>query len=66
MITLNVPDMSCDHCKASVEAALTGVDPAARVAVDLDAGKVEVTSTASTPALIAALSAVGYPASLAI
>jgi hypothetical protein len=30
MITLNVPDMSCGHCKATVEKAVAGVDPVTR------------------------------------
>ncbi len=62
---ISVPDMSCNHCKASVEGAIRGVDPAAVIGVDMIARKVEVTTTAPAPALIAALDAVGFPATVA-
>ena len=59
MTTLSVPDMSCGHCKASVEAALSPI--ATGVTVDLPARK--VTATGAPPeALIKALAAVGFPA----
>ncbi|MFN3643557.1 MAG: heavy-metal-associated domain-containing protein [Gemmobacter sp.] len=59
---LSVPDMSCQHCKAAVEAAIARIDPAAQVTVDLAARRVTVTGTATPAALIAALDAVGFPA----
>lgn len=65
MITLNVPDMSCGHCKATVEKAVAGVDPAAKVAVDLSTRSVGVTSTKSTTDLIAALKVAGFEATAA-
>lgn len=65
MTTLSVPEMTCGHCKASVEAALTRLDPAAQVAVDLTARRVEVTSSAPPAAMIAALGAVGFDATAA-
>lgn len=59
MTTLSVPDMSCGHCKASVEAALAPL--ASRVQVDLPARR--VTAEGAPPrALIDALAAVGFPA----
>lgn len=60
MITLSVPDMNCGHCKASVEKALSRVDPAAAVTVDIPARRVTVETKAEAPALIAALAAVGF------
>lgn len=63
MTLLNVPDMSCGHCKAAVETALRGVDAKAEIAVDLAARTVSVTAAAPQADLIAALAAVGYPAS---
>jgi copper chaperone len=61
MTTLSVPDMSCGHCKASVEAALAPL--AAKVQVDLPARR--VTAEGAAPeALIRALEAIGFPASL--
>ena len=65
MITLNVPDMSCGHCKATVEKAVASVDPTANVAVDLSNRSVGVTSTKSTADLIAALKVVGFEATAA-
>ncbi|HBN31515.1 MAG: heavy-metal-associated domain-containing protein [Rhodobacterales bacterium] len=64
MTLLNVPDMTCGHCKATVETALRGVDADADILVDLAAKTVSVTSKAPTPALINALAAAGYPATI--
>jgi copper chaperone len=61
MITLSVPDMSCGHCKASVEAALQPV--AARVEVDLPARLVRVEAV-DAERLVAALAEIGFPASV--
>ncbi len=61
MTTLSVPDMSCGHCKASVEAALSPL--ADKVDVDLSARR--VTAEGAAPeALIQALQAIGFPASV--
>ena len=65
MTTLSVPDMSCSHCKASVEAALGAVPKAGAVKVDLGTRKVEVTGPAPADDLIRALDAAGYPATVA-
>lgn len=62
MITLSVPDMSCGHCKASVEAALAPL--ADRVTVDLPARTVRAEG-APAEALVRALAAIGFPASVA-
>ena len=65
MTRLSVPDMSCGHCKASVEAALAAVPDAGTVRVDLASRTVEVDGPAAIPALVSALDAAGYPASAA-
>lgn len=65
MTTLSVPDMSCGHCKATVEAALGALPEAGEVKVDLSARKVEVTGPAPAEALLKALDAAGYPATVA-
>lgn len=65
MTTLSVPDMSCNHCKATVEAALGAVPQAGSVTVDLTSRKVEVAGPAPAAALIEALDKAGYPATLA-
>jgi copper chaperone len=58
----SVPDMSCGHCKAAVEAALSRAG-AAPVVVDLAARRVTVGGT-SADTVIAALAAAGFPATL--
>lgn len=65
MLTLSVPDMSCGHCKSSVEGALARLDPQAKVTVDLAARRVEVATAASPGAVIEALDKIGFPATAA-
>jgi copper chaperone len=65
MTTFSVPDMSCNHCKMTVEAALAAVPQAGAVSVDLTTRKVEVAGTAPTSDLLKALDAAGYPATVA-
>lgn len=62
MTTFSIPDMSCGHCKASIEAAVLKLDPEASVIVDLPARRVDITSTQPDQALVNALGAVGFPA----
>lgn len=64
MTELSVPDMTCGHCKATVEAALANVPGAGQVTVDLDARTVAVSGNAPVDALCAALEESGYPALL--
>lgn len=65
MTTLSVPDMSCNHCKTTVEAALAAVPDSGAVTVDLVARKVEVAGPAPAAALLQALDTAGYPAAVA-
>ena len=65
MTKLNVPEMSCGHCKAAVEKAVAGVDAAASVDVDLDNRTVSIQSAVTDTALIDALKAGGYEATVA-
>jgi len=60
MTQLSVPDMSCGHCKASVEAALAPL--ASRVEVDLAYRQVK--ADGPPEAMIRALEAVGFPATV--
>lgn len=64
MTTFSVPDMSCGHCKAAIETALAAVPEAGEVKVDLAARKVDVTGPAPADALLKALEAAGYPATV--
>jgi len=65
MTKLNVPEMSCGHCKAAIEQAVAGVDADARVSVDLENRTVNVETAIADAALIDALKAGGYDATVA-
>lgn len=65
MTTLSVPDMTCSHCKATVESALGTLSGVEEVTVDLSTRKVRIAGPAPASALIAALDHAGYPASVA-
>lgn len=62
MTTLSIPDMTCGHCKASVEQALARVADAGTIRVDLSARTATTSGTASAESLIRALDEVGFPA----
>lgn len=57
--------MSCNHCKATVEQAITALDPAAVLQFDMAARTVAVTSAAALEAMKTALKAAGYEATAA-
>ncbi len=62
MTTLHIPDMSCGHCKATVEKTIHAIDPDAIITFDMDARRIELTSSAAIPDVQAALADAGYPA----
>ena len=64
MTKLNVPEMSCGHCKVAIEKAVAGVDADARVSVDLENRTVSIESSIANAALIDALKAGGYEATV--
>jgi copper chaperone len=64
MTTLSIPDMSCGHCKASVETALAAVPGAGAVSVQLAERRVVAQGPAPVADLLAALEAAGYPATV--
>ncbi|MBN2630054.1 MAG: heavy-metal-associated domain-containing protein [Rhodobacteraceae bacterium] len=59
-MVLSVPDMTCGHCKASVEAALAPL--ATQVVVDLAKGQVTVEGSDDPARVLYALEGVGFPA----
>ncbi len=59
---LSIPDMSCGHCKAVVEKTVAA--QGAQVTVDLSARTADVAGAAKSDALLAALAAEGYPATI--
>ena len=57
---LEVPEMSCGHCKETIEAAVRKVDGVESAAVDLEVKSVTVTGSADTHALERAIEEAGY------
>jgi len=62
MTTFHIPDMSCGHCKATVEKTIHTLDPKAQVDFDMAARRIALDSLAETANVQAALAAAGYPA----
>ena len=59
-VTLSIPDMSCGHCRASIDAALKPLG--AQVEFDIERRQARVTGADNAAALIAALDKIGFPA----
>lgn len=60
MISLTVEGMTCMGCVSSVEKALKTADPSAKVAIDLDSGRVEVEGALSLAAAKDVIEATGF------
>jgi copper ion binding protein len=60
---LFVPDISCDHCKTSIEGTVSELDGVASVIVDIPARRVEVSfdeSEVSLDRIIEVMGDIGY------
>ena len=57
-ITLSVPDISCGHCKASIEGAVASLDGVARAEVSVNDRTVEVAYDPAQLDLAAIVSAI--------
>ncbi|MGK0274147.1 MAG: copper chaperone [Ilumatobacter sp.] len=57
--TYSVPEISCGHCKSTIEAAVQGLSDVARVEVDIDAKTVTVDGGARD-AIVTAIEDAGY------
>jgi copper chaperone len=57
-----VDGMTCGHCVRAITRAVQALDPAAQVAVDLDAHSVDVQAGLPAERVIAAIRDAGYPA----
>jgi copper chaperone len=57
-----IEKMACGGCVKTVTAAVTAIDPAARVEANMAARTVKVETTASAPAIARVLADAGYPA----
>ena len=58
-VTLNVPDISCGHCKSTIEAAVEGLSDVHGVNVDIDTKTVTVVG-GHAEAIVAAIEDAGY------
>lgn len=64
MTLLSIPDMTCGHCRASVESALSALPGAGEIAVDLPARQVNVSGDVAADKLVAVLDEIGFPATV--
>lgn len=64
MSKFSVPEMSCSHCRASIEKAMLDADAGTDLSFDMEAREVEVDSTLTTADVIATIKDAGYEASL--
>lgn len=65
MTNLSIPEMSCGHCKATVEKTIKAIDPTAILDFDMTARTVAVKTATSMDAMRAALKTAGYEATAA-
>jgi copper chaperone len=61
-LLMQVDGMTCDGCAAAVRQAILRLDPDARVAVDLDHGRVAVTTCEHSGTVVEVLTQAGYTA----
>ena len=61
-LTLNVPDIHCDHCKHSIESAVGGIEGVRKVEVHIDERTVDVAfdAPADQSSISNAIENVGY------
>ena len=65
MTTLHVPDMTCQHCVATITKLIQQADPQAQIQIDLSQHKVAVDGMLNSARLISLLEDAGYtPAEL--
>jgi copper chaperone len=66
-ITLNVPDVSCGHCKSSIEGAVAPLDGVETAVVAIDDRNVAIEydgSDSTMDAIVAAIDEQGYEVAL--
>ena len=61
-MNFQVSEMSCGHCVATIEKAITTEDPSASVQADLDERTISVTSSLSADEVVQVLDKAGYAA----
>lgn len=63
-VTLTAPDISCDHCKATVEREVGALDGVQAVSVDVPSHRVQVTydgSRLGESQIVSKMDEAGYP-----
>lgn len=63
MSRYSVPEMSCGHCRATIESALLDADGGAELTFDMEARTVDVDSVLEPDEVIVTLKQAGYEAS---
>jgi copper chaperone len=64
MTTFHIPDMSCGHCKATIDKTIIVLDPKAQISFDMEARQVALDSAIEAEKVQAALAKAGYAATL--
>ena len=61
-VTLNVPDISCGHCKMSIEGAVSELEGVEKVEVTIDARTVDIAhdENVALDAIVEAIEGQGY------
>lgn len=62
MSRYSVPEMSCGHCKASIEGALLDADPGAELSFDMEAREIAVDAVLDEGEIVAAIKTAGFEA----
>ena len=62
MNSFHIPEMSCGHCKATVEKTIHALDPKARIDFDMKARRISLDSRTEAEKVQQALAAAGYRA----
>ncbi|ACQ92217.1 Heavy metal transport/detoxification protein [Tolumonas auensis DSM 9187] len=60
MTTLHVPDMTCQHCVATITKLVQQADPQAQIQIDLSQHRVAVEGKLNNAELISLLEDAGY------
>ena len=61
-LTIKVPDMTCDHCKMTIEKSLRELSQVTEVQVDLLEKTVEISGDTEVNQIISAIRSAGYTA----
>ena len=62
MTRFHIADMSCGHCRATIEKTVTDLDDDAELEFDMETREVAIDASIPLDALKAALASAGYPA----